>query len=139
MMKNTARTLFWLALTIVLVITACSVLGLWLLGSVAHSGFNLSINGEPVTLPDLQGWHWAAASAGGLLRSFLLVLAVPLVLALALALAGLGVFVMLAALLLAVVLALLVGLSPLWLAVLVLWWLLRRKARKAVPADTMRP
>jgi hypothetical protein len=135
-MKNTARTLFWLALTIVLVTTACAVLGLWLLGSVAHSGFNLSINGEPVAMPDLQGWHWTAASAGGLLLCLLLVLAVPLVLALALALAGLGVFVMLAALLLAMGLVLLVGLSPLWLVVLLLWWLLRRKP---VPADTMRP
>ena len=139
MTRNAARNLFWLALSIVLVVAACSVLGLWLLGSVAHSGFNLSINGEPMTLPDFQDWHWTAASVGGLLLSVLLVLAVPLVLALALMLAGLGVFLMLAALLLAVVLALLAGLSPLWLAVLVLWWLLRRKARKAVPADTMRP
>ncbi len=136
MMKNAARNLVWLALAIVLVLTACSVLGLWLLGSVAHSGFHLSINGEPVTMPDLQGWHWTAASVGGLLLTFLLVLAVPLVLALALVLAGLGVFLMLAALLLAVGLALLVGLSPLWLLVLVLWWLLRRKP---APADTMRP
>ena len=136
MTRNTTRNLFWLALSIVLVVAACSVLGLWLLGSVAHSTFNLSINGAPVTMPDLQGWQWTAASVGGLLLTFLLVLAVPLVLALALALAGLGVFVMLAALLLAVVLALLVGLSPLWLVVLVLWWLLRRKT---APADTMHP
>jgi len=135
-MKATTRTLFGLALTIVLVVAACSVLGLWLLGSVAHSGFSLSINGEPVTMPDFQGWHWAAASAGGLLLTALLVLAVPLVLALALVLAGLGIFLMLAALLLAVGLALLVGLSPLWLVVLVLWWLLRRRT---VPADTMHP
>jgi len=131
-MKVTARTLFWLALTIVLVVAASSVLGLWLLGSVAHSGFNLSINGEPVPLPELQGWHWTAASAGGVLLTFLLVLAVPL----ALALAGLGVFVMLATLLLALGLTLVVGLSPLWLVVLLLWWLLRRKT---APADTMRP
>ena len=131
-MKITARTLFWLALTIVLVVAATSVLGLWLLGSVAHSGFNLSINGEPVPLPELQGWHWTAASAGGVLLTFLLVLAVPL----ALALAGLGVFVMLATLLLALGLTLVVGLSPLWLVVLLLWWLLRRKT---APADTMRP
>jgi hypothetical protein len=135
-MRTTARSLSWLLLTVVLVAAACSVLGLWLLGSVAHSGFSLSINGEPVTMPDLQGWHWTAASAGGLLLAFLLVLAVPLVLALALTLAGIGVFVMLAALLLAVALALLVGLSPLWLVVLVLWWLLRRKT---VPAATLRP
>jgi hypothetical protein len=135
-MKITARTLFWLALSIVLVVAATSVLGLWLLGSVAHSGFNLSINGEPVTLPELQGWHWTAASAGGVLLTFLLVLAVPLVLALALALAGLGVFVMLATLLLALGLTLVVGLSPLWLLLLLLWWLLRRKT---APADTMRP
>jgi len=133
-MKSTTHTVLWVGLAAVLMAAACAVLGLWLWGSVAHSDFSLSINGEPVTLPDLKGWHWMLASAGGLLLAMLLVLAVPLVAALALTLAGLGLFVAVAALLLAVGLVLLIAFSPLWLAAGLLWWALRRKAART---DTM--
>ncbi len=133
-MKTTTRVLSWALLMTVLVVCASTALGLWLLASVAHGGMSLHINGEPVDLAQLPAWHGWAASGGGVLAAVLLVVAVPLSIGLLLALGGLGLFALLAALLLALGLGLAVLLWPLWLAALLLWWLLRRKP---VRADTM--
>ena len=127
-MKIEVRHVMAAGLAIALVSVACAVLGVWLLGNVTHSGVNLSIDGAPVTLPQLQAWPWTAASAGGLFLALLLVLAVPLGLALTLALAGLGLLVAMAALLVPLGLVLLIAFSPLWLLAFALWWALRRKA-----------
>jgi hypothetical protein len=138
-MNKTPRVLLWTLLVAVLVIGASSALGLWLLASVAHGGMSLHINGEPVDLQQLPAWQWWAASGGGVLATVLLVVALPLAIGLLLALGGLGLFALLAALLmmLGLVLAVLaVLLWPLWLAALLLWWLLRRKPARA---DTIGP
>jgi hypothetical protein len=135
-MNRPTRVLLWTLLVAVLVIAASVALGLWLLASVSHGGMNVTINGEPLDLRQLPAWQWWAASGGGVLASLLLVVAVPLSIGLLVALGGFGLFALLAAGMLAVGLVLAVLLWPLWLGLLLLWWLLRRKPSRT---DTMAP
>jgi hypothetical protein len=135
-MNRPTRVLLWALLVSVLVIVASVALGLWLLASVAHGGMSVHINGEPLDLRQLPAWQWWTASGGGVLASVLLVVAVPLSIGLLVVLGGFGLFALLAALLLALGLVLAVLLWPLWLGLLLLWWLLRRKPPQA---DTMAP
>lgn len=137
------RRFGWIALLLVLALLgAAAVAAALLLGWAGHGLDQLQVvvDGQPVELPPLSGWH-ALAAGGGLLVA-LLVLAVVVPLAL---LFGLALPVVVLGLLAAgvVVLALGIGLllaAPLAVPVALLaWWLLRRQRRTDARAGAVRP
>jgi hypothetical protein len=128
-MKPPARLLLWAGLGLAVVVVATALLGGWLLLQLPHGDFAISINGRPLHWPDTPGWVGALGVGGGLLALLFGVLLMPLLVVLMLLLCGFGLLLGLGASLLVLALVLLVSLSPLWLAVLLLWWALRRKPR----------
>ncbi len=135
-------------LVLAVLATVGGALALLALIDVADEGVHVLVDGQPWesgaglgALAALAAATVAVLGIGGALLLGLLgvLLVVPLavgavLLALALGLGG-ALLAVLAALAVAVAVVA-VGLSPLWLLVLLLWWLLRKKP---APAATMRP
>jgi hypothetical protein len=105
---------------------------LWALLDSAREGWHVIIGGEPWD-PPVGGIVAALGLGGALLAVVVVALVVPLALLAAVLCALLGIGVAM----LAAVAALTVMLSPLCLPVLLLWLLLRRKPRAALPPATM--
>ena len=126
------------ALLFLLLATAVGALVWVLMAEAAHEGLNVVVNGEPWLADGLSGQHAVLGLLGAglavltvmLVVGSVVTLVVPLSLLVALLAAALG----LGLALLAVVAVAGVLLSPLWLALLLLWLALRRKS---APAATM--
>ncbi|MGL6110658.1 MAG: hypothetical protein ACRC2B_11230 [Rubrivivax sp.] len=141
-MNPALRTILWVGAGLALATAALAIVVLWLAFGGTHGGIDIRINGQPLATPELPGWQdwqgWQAAlgAGGALLGVLVLLLAVPVVLLIALALGALGGALGIAGVLLAVALVATLALSPLWLVLLLVWLMLRRKP---APAPTLQP
>lgn len=156
-MNPILRTLLWIGAGLTLLSTvAMLALLVWLVGT-AQGSFDFRFHGEPLTWPvwpewpdwsdwsDWGGWRGAVdqpqwqgalgAMAAVLLAGAMLV-AVPAVFLLTLLLGALFSAIGVAGVLLAIALLAGMALSPLWLGVLVLWLVLRRRRPPPAPAAT---
>jgi hypothetical protein len=142
-MNPVLRTLLWVGAGLTLLSTVAMAALLWWLVGGAQGHFDLRFGGEPVPWPDWsawQGWlnsldwHGLLGGAAALLAAAMLLLAVPALFVLALLIGALFSAMGVAGVLLAVALLAALALSPLWLGLLLLWWLLRRDrtARRTV-------
>lgn len=147
-MNPTLRTLLWIGAGLTLLSTvAMLALLVWLVGT-AQGSFDFRFNGEPLVWPvwpvwpdwpDWSGWEqwrgaldwpqWQGAfgAVAAVLFAGAMLVAVPAMFLLALLLGALFSAVGVAGVLLAVALLAAMALSPLWLVVLLLWLVLRRK------------
>ncbi len=141
-MNPTLRILLWIGAGLTLLSTvAMLALLVWLVGT-AQGNFDFRFNGEPLIWPgwpDWSGWeHWrdaldwpqwqgAFGAVAAVLFAGAMLVAVPAMFLLALLLGALFSAVGVAGVLLALALLAGMALSPLWLGVLVLWLVLRRK------------
>jgi len=144
-MNPILRTLLWIGAGLTLLSTvAMLALLVWLVGT-AQGSFDFRFNGEPLAwpvwpaLPDWSAWgHWlssldwpqwqgAFGAVAAVLVAGAMLVAVPAMFLLALLLGALFSAVGVAGVLLAMALLAGMALSPLWLGVLVLWLLLRRR------------
>ncbi|MDP1648801.1 MAG: hypothetical protein Q8M01_11460 [Rubrivivax sp.] len=122
-----------LALFVLALLLAASGAALLLaLADGAREGVNVTIDGERWGHFELDRASWPLAFAGVALALLVMMVVVPCAVLLALVAAAVGIGVALLALL--VVAA--VALSPLWLIVLVLWLILRRRPRGAATMQT---
>ena len=144
-MNPTLRILLWIAAGLTLLCTvAMLALLLWLVGT-AQGHFDFRFNGEPLAwpvwpaLPDWSAWgqwlsslgwpQWQGAfgAVAAVLVAGAMLVAVPAMFLLALLLGALFGAVGVAGALLAMALLAGMALSPLWLGLLVMWLLLRRR------------
>ena len=124
----------WVLLGLLTLVLSAAMVGTAALITLAESageGVQVTINGERWDGISLEPGHWPLAFAGIVTTLLVVLVAVPCTVLLALASAALGVGIAL----LAVLAVAAVALSPLWLPVLLLWLLLRRRDP---PAATMR-
>lgn len=114
-------------LTLILVVALAAAAALWHAAEVLGEadGLRIVIDGHTLSLPELTGHHFLILTAALFVIGVALMVVVPLAVLLALLSALFGVAL---AIVVAVGAALLAT-SPLWLAVLLIWWLARRSAR----------
>lgn len=134
-MNRTLRITLWAGAALTLLAAAAALLMLWWLFGAGHGAVDVRINGQPLALPEWPFWRdghgtpdWPGALGvgGALLGALALGVAVPLLLLLMLLLGTLGGAVGIAAVVLVLAVVVLMVLSPLWLALLLVWLLLRR-------------
>lgn len=111
-----------LAALALLVLASALAVAAWLVWGPPLDQVQVIVDGREWQLPPMHVGHWLVAAAALVLVFALLVVLLPLVLLLAV-----GVPLLVAGVVLAVVL------SPLWLLVLLLWWLWRRDRPAAPP------
>ena len=137
-MNPALRTFLWVGAGLTLLCTLAMLALLWWLVGSAHGHFDLRFNGEPLAWPDWSGWRgwlpgpdWQGAlgAVAAAVAAMLLLLAVPAMFLLALAIGALFSAMGVAGVLMAVALLAALALSPLWLVLLLTWWLLRRDRR----------
>ena len=137
-MNPALRTFLWVGAGLTLLCTLAMLALLWWLVGSAHGHFDLRFNGAPLAWPDWSGWRgwlpgheWQGAlgAVAAALAAMLLLLAVPAMFLLALAIGALFSAMGVAGVLMAVALLAALALSPLWLVLLLTWWLLRRDRR----------
>lgn len=132
--RGTPRSLWpWVLLGLFVLMLLLAASGASLLLALAdglREGVSITIDGERWGSFDLGEEHWPLAFAGVAVALMVALVAVPFTVLLALLATALGVGVALLSLLAVAA----VALSPLWLAVLVLWLIFRRRP----PAATMR-
>jgi hypothetical protein len=129
-MNSTLRALLWIGAGLTLAATVAALALLWWLVGGAQGHFGLQLDGDPLMWRGwLHHWDWqpAWAAVAGLVVAVLMLLAFPAVFLLALLASALFGALGVAGVLLAVAMMAALALSPLWLAVLVLWLLLRRR------------
>jgi hypothetical protein len=138
-MNPVLRTTLWVGVGLALAATTLALMLLWLLFGAAQGGIDIRVNGQPLVLPEWppfwQEWPAAMGAGAALLDALLLAVAVPVILLTALALGALGALggaAGIAGVFLAVGLVALLVLSPVWLPLLLVWLLLRR--RRSTPA-----
>jgi hypothetical protein len=113
---------------------AVALIGPWVNDGVLQ-GYTITINGNPLSLPDLSQLSQMQVAVGTAVLVLVMLLVVPLSLVIALGCTLLG----LLAGAMAMVLGLALALSPLLLPAALVWWLLRsRSAPTAAPAPAAR-
>lgn len=129
-MKNTLRFVMCLALASVLGAIVIATLGMaWLQAEMP--GVEISINGGQIAAADLDAEHWVMAVLGLSAALMIVLTVVPLTLAFSFIVVGAA----LGLALVAVLASLAWVTAPLWIAVALLWWLLReRRTRRAATA-----
>jgi hypothetical protein len=129
-MKNTLRFVMCLALASVIgAIVVASVGMAWLQAEMP--GVEISLNGERIVAADLDARHWVMAVLGLSAALMVVLTVVPLTLAFAFIVVGAALGVAL----LAVVASLAWVTAPLWIAIALVWWLLRgRRAPRSAAA-----
>jgi hypothetical protein len=129
-MKNTLRFVMCLALASVIgAIVVASVGMAWLQAEMP--GVEISLNGERIVAADLDARHWVMAVLGLSAALMVVLTVVPLTLAFAFIVVGAALGVVL----LAVVASLAWVTAPLWIAIALVWWLLRgRRAPRSAAA-----
>jgi hypothetical protein len=128
-MRNALRLLVWLGLVSVIGAMVIATVGMaWLQAEMP--GEVLSFNSEQIAASDLTARHWVLAVLGLSAALLIVLTVVPLTLALAFIVTGAALGVGF----LAVLASLAWVTAPLWLAVALVWWLLRsrRTNRSAV-------
>ncbi|HET9978142.1 MAG TPA: hypothetical protein VFQ20_11935 [Burkholderiaceae bacterium] len=121
-MKNTLRLLLGLTLVSVIGAMAIATVGMaWLRSEMP--GVEIGFNGAQVVAGDLDARHWAIAVLALAAALIVTLTVVPLVLAFGFVVGGAALGVAL----LAVVASLVWVTAPLWLAVALVWWLLRAR------------
>jgi hypothetical protein len=129
-MKNTLRFVMCLALASVIgAIVVASVGMAWLQAEMP--GVEININSERIVAADLDARHWVMAVLGLSAALMVVLTVVPLTLAFAFIVVGAALGVVL----LAVVASLAWVTAPLWIAIALVWWLLRgRRAPRSAAA-----
>jgi hypothetical protein len=141
-----------LALLLTVALLLVAVTGVAALADYAQRGGSVLINGRAWDGLDMHAWGWDGADLGsGLALAItvavvgLLLLVVPLCLVLAFGLTGAALGVALLAVVACLALAAALLLAPLWLMLMLLWWLLRgmqrswAKSMSKPPAPTPSP
>lgn len=119
-MRDLPRFLL-VALALLVLLSALAVAA-WLVWGLPLDHMQVIVDGREWHLPPMHVGHWLVAAAALVLVFALLAVLLPLALVL-----GLGLPLLVSGVVLAVVL------SPLWLLVLLVWWLWRRDRRAAPP------
>jgi hypothetical protein len=129
-MKKTLRFVMCLALASVIGAIVVASIGMaWLQAEMP--GVEISLNGEQIVAADLDARHWVMAVLGLSAALMVVLTVVPLTLAFAFIVVGAALGVVL----LAVVASLAWVTAPLWIAIALVWWLLRgRRAPRSAAA-----
>jgi hypothetical protein len=121
-MKNTLRLMMWLTLASVIGAMVIATVGMaWLQAEMP--GAEINFNREHIVAADLDARHWVMAVFGLSAALMVLLTVVPLTLAFAFIVVGAALSVAL----LAVLASLAWVTAPLWIAVALVWWLLRKR------------
>jgi hypothetical protein len=133
--------LLWLGAGLTLLATVAALALLWWLVGAAQGHFDLRFNAGPLLWPDWRAWlhgpdlQAALGVVAAVAAALLMLLAVPALFVLALLCGALFSALGLAGLLLVVALLGALALSPLWLILVVLWWMWRRQNTARAPVS----